>query len=84
MTKYINPKISSHMRYYSNPLNPITPIWKIQLMLYSFKDTKRVSQRGKYQKMRLRNFGSVRYKKNPVVWILESKNSVKAWGKFHR
>ena len=84
MTYRFNPKVSLHQRYYSNPLNPISPIWRIQLMMYSFKDTKRVSQRGQYQKMRMRNFGSVRNKKNPVTWILESKNTRKVWGKFHR
>ena len=84
MTKYIKPTVSLHQRYYSNPLKPITPIWKIQLMFYSFKDTKRVSQKGMYFKMRWRNLGSVRGKKNPLVEILESKNSRRVWGKFHR
>ena len=86
MTKYINPKISSHMRYYSNPLKPIRSIWKLQLFFYSYKDLKRVSQRSKYQpiRMRLHNIGSSRDKRNPVTWILESKNERKVWGKFNR
>lgn len=80
------PKMSIHQRYYSNPLNPITPIWKIQLMMYSFKDTKRVSPRGRYHpyQMKIKNLGSIRYKNNPVTWILESKNDRRVWGKFNR
>lgn len=77
-------KKSLHQRYYSNPLNPITPIWRIQLMFYSYRDLKRVSQRGQYFTMMMKNFGSRRYKRNPVTWILESKNTRKVWGKFHR
>lgn len=85
MTKYIKPKISMHMRYYSNPLNPISSIWKVQLMFYSYKDLKRVSQRGRYQpiRMRLHNLRSCRLKRNPVTWILESKTERNMWGKFH-
>ena len=85
MTKYIKPKISMHMRYYSNPLNPTSSIWKVQLMFYSYKDLKRVSQRGRYQpiRMRLHNLRSCRLKRNPVTWILESKTERKMWGKFH-
>ena len=85
MTVYINRKVSTKQRYYSNPLKPIAPIWKIQLMFYSFKNTKRVSQKGRYKpiQMRFKNAGVIRYKKNPVTWILESKNDIKVWGKFN-
>ena len=86
MVHYWNPNVSLHQRYYSNPLNPIAPVWRIQLMMYSFKDTKRVSARSKYHpyQMRIKNLASIRYKNNPVVWILESKNERRVWGKFNR
>lgn len=74
--------ISLHQRYYSNPLNPINPLWKYYLMMYSFKNTKRNSPRSKYNKMR-RVSNHIRYlKNNPCTWILEDKNERKVWGKF--
>lgn len=83
MVKYIKPTISKHMRYYSNPLKPIAPIWRIQLMGYGFS---RVSSRGRYHPymMKLHNLGSLRYKRNPITWILESKNDRRVFGKFNR
>ena len=86
MTKYINPRISLHMKYYSNPLNPIPSIWRTQLRFMMYKDLKRISQRGRYQPLRMsiHNIRSSRNKRNPVVWILESKTERKMWGKFHR
>ena len=86
MTYIHKSNFSKHQRYYSNPLNPILPIWELWLLHYSFRFTKRISTRGRYRpyQMKIKNLRSCRYKKNPVVWIMESKNERKVWGKFNR
>ena len=86
MVKYIKRNISLHQRYYSNPLRPIPSVWKSLLRMYSFKETKRVSPRSKYHPymMKLHNLRSLRYKRNPITWILESETERRVWGKFNR
>ena len=85
MTYTHKANFSKHQRYYNNPLNPTHPIWELLLLHYSYKNTKRVSTKGKYKpyQMKLKNLGSIRYKNNPITWILESKNERRVWGKFN-
>ena len=86
MTYFFKANISKHQRYYSNPLNTIHPIWRLKLLEWSYKNSKHVSMRGKYHNwlMKLHNLGSCRYKRNPVTWILESKNERIVYGRFNR
>ena len=86
MVYWFKANISTHQRYYSNPLNTTHPIWELKLVEWSYKNSKRVSMRGKYQPIRMKfhNIGSSRDKRNPVTWILESKEERKVFGKFNR
>ena len=83
MTYYYSPRVSTHKKYYANPLSPNRSLWKLQLIHKSWRKEKHMTSKGDY--FRIVFLPKRRYKKkNPLCQYLMSKNELKIWGKFHR
>ena len=83
MTYFYVPKYSRHKWNTYSPCASYRSLWKLQLIHQSWKFTKRVTSKGKYNNMWM--FRSRRHKwANPLCHFLRSPNEKRMWGKFDR
>ena len=76
-------KYSPHKNNYNNPLMLKSSLWRLKLIQYSWKFTKRVTCCGKYNRMR--RYMRKRYQRaNPLTQRFMSKDEERIWGKFNR
>ena len=84
MTYFYAPKYSRHKWNSYMPCATYRSLWKMWLMHWSWKFTRRVSSRGKYNRIKWRKH-SKRYRRcNPLCHYYLSPNELRVWGRFDR
>ena len=82
MTYFYVPKYSGHKWNTYMPCASYRSLWNLQLIHQSWRFTKRVTMKGKYDKIRRRKR---RYQRaNPLCHFYLSPNEKRIWGKFDR